>query len=124
MILVRHLLTAGVAAGLLLALVFAGDVRSWGSHTNCANNSGNYSNYAERYVGPHSTHWPQWSSDQPYYARRKDPTDGSLTYNSYVAYGAGPDEHFPTDANRYTGMKNANGVSAFWFASHFTGNGC
>ena len=79
--------------------------------------------YGNKAIGPHRTHWAQWSSDKPYYAWRKM-TDGTVTYWQLINPPQGWSQHWSTDAYRYTGLKNANGVRASWFLAHFTRTGC
>lgn len=118
------LTTAVVSASVAFALAggIAG-IASTGSHYTCASGSGNIGGYGTGFVGPHWTHVGHWSSDQSYYAQRKD-TGGNLTYNAPIAANTGIERHFDLGQQyRYTGVKNANGVGSFWYADHMRGSG-
>ena len=103
------------------ALGVAGGASGHDSHVNCANDSGYFSNYATRWIGPHWTHWIQWSSgaNDPYKALRMAP-GGEITYAFDVRPGGAFDVHFNTGDNyRYSGEKNLNGAYNFWFIAHW-----
>lgn len=112
--------------GAAVAFVLAGGVAgiaSPGAHYTCASGSGHVGGYGTAYVGPNWTHVGHWSSDNNYYAQRKD-TSGNLTYNAFVPGNTGLERHFDLGQQyRYTGLKNANGVYSFWYADHMRGEG-
>jgi len=91
--------------------------------TRCGLNSGNYGNYEERYVLIYTgglfswTDYSEWTSDQPYYARRKD-SSYNITYEVFVSpYGYFDTPVFSPIAYRTSSMKNQNGAGAvFWLA--------
>lgn len=120
---IRIILLVSVAAVLILFVARPGVVRAhWGPYP-CATGSGVYSNYAERWIGPNTTHFVQYSGTGPYHAKRKT-TAGTETYSYYVDTGRYLGAHFDFgDQYRLSGEKNGNGGSYDWFVSHYSAPG-
>jgi hypothetical protein len=123
------LLAMMASIAIVVAVSAQGSTRRVQDQTRCGLNSGNYGNYEERYVliytgGEFSyTDYSEWTSDQPYYARRKD-VYLSITYQHLVTpYGYWDTPIFSVDAYRTSSMKNYNGVGAvFWLAQWAAGS--